>query len=115
MKKTAGPKLYFNYRQAGRLKFLNFIFFAVAIMAHLERLEENQETTMRMLRNVLSKTGCDYDSDGSEDVFPRILTTVQEMDDLEIRLRDKIYRRKLVRKCLFAIFDLICFHLKNYF
>ena len=58
-------------------------------MAHLERLEENQETTIQMLRSVLSKAGYDDESDGSEDVFPRVLTTTQDIDELETRLREK--------------------------
>ena len=65
-------------------------------MAHLYRIEENQDTTMRMLHSVLSKAGFDDDSDDSDDILSRIMTTIQDIDELETRLREKQYRRKLV-------------------
>ena len=74
-------------------------------MAHLDRLEDYQETTLRMLRSALSKAG--YDEDSDDDVFPNVLTTVDDIEDLEKRLREKTYRCKLVS--LFCIYIIIVF------
>ena len=74
----------------------NLTFFAVAISARLDRLEENQEITIRMLRNALSKSG--YESDDEDDMLPATMTQVQEIEALEAKLEEKAFRRKLVNK-----------------
>ena len=82
--------------------YLYFIFyFKVGIIARLDRLEENQDVTIRMLRSALSKAGYDEESDDGEDIFPTVMKTVQDMEVLETRLQDKIYRRKLVTVQIF--------------
>ena len=68
----------------------------MAIIARLDRLEENQDITIRMLRSALSKAGYDDESDDADDIFPTVMKTVQDIEVLETRLQDKIYRRKMV-------------------
>ena len=60
----------------------------------MDRLEENQEITIRMLRTALSKSG--YESDDEDDMLPATMTQFQEMEALEARLEEKAFRRKLV-------------------
>ena len=60
---------------------------------------------MRMLRSVLSKAGFDDDSDDSDDILPRIMTTIQDIDEMETCLREKQYRRKFVSLLILLYFS----------
>ena len=68
----------------------------VGIMTRLDKLEENQEMTINMLRTALSKIGYE-DEDADGEIFPTSLNTMQELNDVEKKLiQEQAFRRKMV-------------------
>ena len=78
------------------LRTIFTFLFIVSILTRLEKLEENQEIVINMLRTALAKVGYD-DDDDEDEMFPTSLSTFEELNEVEKKLKQQQpYRRKMV-------------------
>ena len=72
------------------------MFIAFGVMTRLDKIEENQDIVMSMLRSTLAKIGCeDHDDDG--EILSKLPSTMQELNEIDKRLQqEQPFRRKMV-------------------
>ena len=73
---------------------INFLTgFQLNVLMKLTDIIENQKEQMSLLRQIVTSSSNVEES--VEDVLPKPIDTIKEMDDMRDRLRDSNYRKKL--------------------
>ena len=81
---------------------MQFIDFQRTVLTKLETIIQKQEDGLSMLRMLLGATKVDG-NDILEDVLPQPLDTAEALKELNTRLEDDQYRRKMVIICMYLI------------